>query len=201
MNKRHLIFVALLCMESSLFAMRETDIKNQTKPRDSMEGTDFSQYGDPENLEDSVKIYLAGREEDDNAVQHFFDCKDKPYAEYKKLLQRIIPQLGYTQNQKHNPLVRAVQALDLEFITFLLEKGADPLFRSIDMINAFDAVNIQANEDFSQTVAQPAPIDQVLMKLKKNIKPGEVYTPFPLKGIYPSYKEKININVWLALND
>ncbi len=194
-NEARYLFMALAIF-LNVCAMQEEQWDSTA--RDSMDENKLALLKAYEgNLEDSIK--KTSLNDNDNPVQHFFDCKDQPYSDFKKILQKIVPELRYTQNQQHNPLIRAVQAQDVEFIEFLLKHGANPLFRGTDFVNAFDAANICTSEDFS-SVQKTASLSEIFLLLKKYIPAGEVYTPFPAKSINPWYKEKINIQEWFRLH-
>ncbi len=64
-----------------------------------------------------------------------------PYEKYRANLMAAIPFIGYTQSSLRDPLKEAVWMRDTEFVKFLLEHGADPNFRTMTTLSAYDYLN------------------------------------------------------------
>ena len=105
------------------------------------------------------------------------------YTLYKKSIIDAIPFVSEVQHHYHNPLVHAVCEGDYEFTKLLLEKGASPIFRGMNKMDAFDALRFRNSPVFSK----PDALKKIEELLIGALKPGEQHTPYPLAGINAVY--------------
>lgn len=123
------------------------------------------------------------------ANQRFYDLMSDynnekiSYNEYKEGMQKIIDLIDEVQDHYHNPLTNAVYNSDYSFAKLLLDRGASPVFRGINQMDAYDNLRLRNSIVYSN----PDAVAAFKELLDSYLKQGEQHTPYPLAGMNSAY--------------
>lgn len=152
------------------------------------------------DLLDILKQYMpcqhlplqTDKETKKNAQQLFDEAKKTDYTQhYKEILHKVIPLIDCIQDHDHDPLARAVHALDYNATHYLLKHGANPFFQAAKQRCAMEILNdIDAQDNNTKT--------NELIRFYDLFERYKPYTPYALKHRNPDYQQVIDIEEYLA---
>ena len=135
-------------------------------------------------LINGMEVKEANADKDKELEHRFYSESHLAYPRYRATLLEILPITTFVpQDHYVNPLVDAVHARDYELAELLLDKGASPTFRGMNMMNGFDALRLERG----YMVDNPASDKAMKELLEKYMKQDEKQTPYSLSGMNAAY--------------
>ncbi|GEM_PF-3026877 len=125
----------------------------------------------------------------------------KDFNKAKELLETTNFELNFINQLERSPLLLAVGAGNLEFVEYLLSKGADPNYNEVYILPIANAIeNVAFKLDYSETKILDKRIIELLYKrgAKVDIKDKSEETPLEVLTRYFGYN---NIDDFLRKNE